>query len=74
MDKENSTETYLLFVFGNFTTESSVYNVGESIILTSNDETIKYIYGPYHMVLKITTDIPFDEFKQFIHNLTRGYL
>jgi hypothetical protein len=67
MDKENNTETYLLFVFGNFTTESSVYNVGESIILTSNDETIKYIYGPYHMVLKITTDIPFDEFKQFIY-------
>ena len=66
MDKQNNEETYLLFVFGDFTTDSKVYDVGQSIILTSSDETIKYIYGSYHMVLKITTDIPFDEFKQFI--------
>ena len=67
MDKQNNEETYLLFVFGDFTKESKVYDVGQSIILTSSDETLKYIYGPYHMVIKITTDIPFDEFKQFIY-------
>ena len=64
MSIENSNETYLLFVFGDFTTEYKVNQVGKSVILASTDETIKYIYGSYHMIIKINTDIPFDEFKK----------
>ena len=67
MSIENSNETYLLFVFGDFTTEYKVNQVGKSVILASTDETIKYIYGSYHMIIKINTDIPFDEFKKFIY-------
>ncbi|MDA9016393.1 hypothetical protein N9H63_00175 [bacterium] len=67
MDNENINETYLLFVFGNFTDESKVYDVGQSIIFSTTDEALKYIYGPYHMIVKIKTDIPFYEFKQFIY-------
>ncbi len=67
MSIENSNETYLLFVFGDFTTEYRVNQVGKSVILASTDETIKYIYGSYHMIIKINTDIPFDEFKKFIY-------
>lgn len=67
MSIENSNETYLLFVFGDFTTEYKVNQVGKSVILASTDETIKYIYGAYHMIIKINTDIPFDEFKKFIY-------
>jgi|SaaInl85LU_5_DNA_1037374.scaffolds.fasta_scaffold14768_2 hypothetical protein len=67
MEIENNNETYLLFVFGDFTRESQVYEVGKSVILSSTDESIKYIYGSYHMIIKIRTDIPFDEFKKFIY-------
>lgn len=67
MSIENSNETYLLFVFGDFTSDYKVNQVGKSVILASTDETIKYIYGSYHMIIKINTDIPFDEFKKFIY-------
>jgi len=67
MSIENSNETYLLFVFGDFTSDYKVNQVGKSVILASTDETIKYIYGTHHMIIKINTDIPFDEFKKFIY-------
>ena len=67
MSIENSNETYLLFVFGDFTSDYKVNQVGKSVILASTDETIKHIYGSYHMIIKINTDIPFDEFKKFIY-------
>lgn len=67
MSTENCNETYLLFVFGDFTSDKQVYEVGKSVILSSTDESIKYIYGSYHMIIKLNTDIPFDEFKEFIY-------
>lgn len=72
METENPMDGYLLFVFGNLTVEGSQDEIASALLPITKDEKVKFIYGSYHMVVNLETDLPFDELKEFIYETLKS--
>lgn len=72
MERENPMDDYLLFVFGNLTVEGSQDEIASALIPITKNEKVKFIYGSYHMVVNLETDLPFDELKEFIYETLKS--
>lgn len=72
METENTMDGYLLFVFGNLTVEGSQEEIASALLPITKDEKVKFIYGSYHMVVNLETDLPFDELKEFIYETLKS--
>lgn len=72
MEDKNPQDSYLLFVFGDMRVEGSQDEIAASLITITKHEKLKFIYGDYHMVLNLETDLPFDELKEFIYEVLKS--
>jgi hypothetical protein len=72
METENPMDDYLLFVFGNLTVEGSQDEIASALIPITKNEKVKFIYGSYHMVVNLETDLPFDELKEYIYETLKS--
>ena len=72
MERENPMDDYLLFVFGNLTVEGSQDEIASALLPITKNEKVKFIYGSYHMVVNLETDLPFDELKEFIYETLKS--
>jgi len=72
MSTEEKNESYLLFVFGNFTNGNVEKEVASQVLPITTNEKLKYIFGSYHMVINMETDLPFDELKEFIYETLKS--
>jgi len=65
MEDKNPQDSYLLFVFGDIA--ESQDEIASGLLPITKDEKLKFIYGSFHMVINLDTDLPFDELKEFIY-------
>ncbi len=72
METENPMDDYLLFVFGNLTVEGSQDEIASALLPITKNEKVKFIYGSYHMVVNLETDLPFDELKEYIYETLKS--
>ena len=72
MERENPMDDYLLFVFGNLTVEGSQDEIASALLPITKNEKVKFIYGSYHMVVNLETDLPFDELKEYIYETLKS--
>tara|TARA_R110000796_G_scaffold6210_5_gene22378 strand:+ start:385 stop:969 length:585 start_codon:yes stop_codon:yes gene_type:complete len=72
MSTEEKNESYLLFVFGNFTNDNDEREVAAQVLPITTNEKLKYIFGSYHMVINMETDLPFEELKEFIYETLKS--
>ena len=63
---------YLLFVFGDLMIEGMQEEIASTLLPITSNEKLKYIFGSYHMVVNMDTDIPFDELKEFIYETLKS--
>lgn len=72
METENPMDDYLLFVFGNLTVDGSQDEIASALLPITKNEKVKFIYGSYHMVVNLETELPFDELKEFIYETLKS--
>ena len=72
METENPMDDYLLFVFGNLTVEGSQDEIASALLPITKNEKVKFIYGSYHMVVNLETELPFDELKEYIYETLKS--
>lgn len=72
METENPMDDYLLFVFGNLTVDGSQDEIASALLPITKNEKVKFIYGSYHMVVNLETDLPFDELKEYIYETLKS--
>ncbi len=72
MEDKYQQNGYLLFVFGDLMIEGMQEEIASTLLPITSNEKLKYIFGSYHMVVNMDTDIPFDELKEFIYETLKS--
>ncbi len=57
---------FTLFIFGNFKGSRNEGEILQPILPITLDESLKYIYEPYTMIVQFDTDLPEDELKNYL--------
>ena len=63
---EPQKQFYTLFIFGNFKGKSAEGEILQPLIPITCNESLKYIYEPFVMIVQFDTDIPEEELVEYV--------